>query len=213
MAKKCCICGDKFEPIRSTLEKCCNKYDCKVSFALQVASKQKLAKEKKAKQDYTKEKIEAKEKLKTLTEWHNDLQKEINSIVRAIDYGHPCISSQRPLGKSFDAGHMYSRGSNPHIRYHLFNIFAQSVHDNQWKSGNQLDFVDGLEKTFGSTIKDYCLSLKGLPELKLSILDIKEKIPVARGILKWLKLQQRSFTTEERISLRRQFNNELGIYK
>ncbi len=213
MAKKCCICKEFFAPRFSTIEKCCQNYDCKVEFALQVVSKQKLAKEKKAKQDYTKEKIEAKEKLKTLTEWHNDLQKEINSIIRAIDYGHPCISSQRPLGKSFDAGHMYSRGSNPHIRYHLFNIFAQSVHDNQWKSGNQLDFVDGLEKTFGSTIKDYCLSLKGLPELRLSIIDIKEKIPVARGILKWLKLQQRSFTTEERISLRRQFNNELGIYK
>lgn len=212
MAKKCCICEDKFDPVRSTLEKCCNKYDCKVSFALQVVSKQKLAKEKKAKQEYTKEKIEAKEKLKTLTEWHNDLQREINSIVRAIDAGHPCISSQRPLGKSFDAGHMYSRGSNPHIRYHLFNIFAQSVHDNQWKSGNQLDFVDGIEKTFGTTIKDYCLSLKGLPELKLSIQEIKEKIPVARSILKWLKLQDRKFTLEERISLRRKFNSEIGIY-
>lgn len=213
MAKKCCICGNKFEPVRSTLEKSCNEYNCKVAFALQVVSKQKIAKEKKIKQEYTKEKIEAKDKLKTLTEWHNDLQKEINAIVRAIDAGHPCISSQRPLGKSFDAGHMYSRGSNPHIRYHLFNIFAQSVHDNQWKSGNQLDFVDGLEKTFGNEIKEYCLSLKGLPELKLSILEIKEKIPVARGILKWLKLQQRSFSLEERISLRKQFNNELGIYK
>jgi hypothetical protein len=213
MAKKCCICKEFFTPRFSTTERSCQKYECKVEYAMQVVSRQKIAKEKKAKQDYAKEKIEAKEKLKTLTEWHNDLQKEINSIVRAIDAGHPCISSQRPLGKSFDAGHMYSRGSNPHIRYHLFNIFAQSVHDNQWKSGNQLDFVDGLEKTFGSTIKDYCLSLKGLPELKLSIIDIKEKIPVARGILKWLKLQQRSFTTEERISLRRQFNNELGIYK
>jgi len=116
------------------------------------------------------------------------------------------------LGKNYDAGHLYSRGSNPHIRYHLFNIFAQSVHDNQWKSGNQLDFVSGIEKTFGLDVKEYCLSLKGLPELKLTINEIKEKIPIARSVLKYLKLQDRKFTNEERISLRKEFNSKLSIY-
>lgn len=208
---KCKICGDKFET-KYFLQKHCENIDCKVKFAMSVVAKQKIAKEKKAKQDYTKEKLKAKENLKTLTEWHNDLQREINSIVRAIDKDHLCISSQRGLGKSFDAGHLFSRGSNPHIRYHLFNIFAQSVHDNQWKSGNQLDFVDGIESTFGKEIKEYCLSLKGFPDLKLSIEEIKEKIQIARSILKWVKLQDRKFSLEERISLRRKFNLELGIY-
>lgn len=208
---KCKYCKEPYTPKFSSLEKC-QKEDCRIAYAMEVVSKQKLAKAKKAKQDYTKEKIEAQEKLKTLTEWHNDLQKGINAIVRAIDANHPCISSQRPLGKSFDAGHLFSRGSNPHIRYHLFNIFAQSVHDNQWKSGNQLDFVDGIEKTFSTEIKEYCLSLKGLPDLKLSIEEIKEKIPITRGILKWIKLQNRKFSLEERISLRRKFNLEIGIY-
>lgn len=209
---KCKICGNKFTPKFSSLEKCCSEIDCKVKWSMQEVAKQKVAKEKKAKQEYTKEKLDLREKLKTLTEWNNDLQKEVNAIVRAIDNSHPCISSQRPLGKSFDAGHLFSRGSNPHIRYHLFNIFAQSVHDNQWKSGNQLDFVDGIEKTFGTEIKEYCLSLKGLPDLKLSVEQIKEKIPIARGILKWLKLQDRKFTIEERISLRKEFNNQIGLY-
>lgn len=209
---KCKYCKETYTPKFSSLEKC-QKEDCRIAYAMEVVSKQKIAKAKKAKQEYTKEKLATREKLKTLTEWHNDLQREINSIVRAIDSQHPCISSQRPLGKSFDAGHLFSRGSNPHIRYHLFNIFAQSVHDNQWKSGNQLDFVDGIEKTFGTEIKEYCLLLKGFPDLKLSIEEIKEKIPIARSILKWVKLQDRKFSLEERISLRKRFNSELGIYK
>lgn len=209
---KCKICNAKFEPTYF-LQKHCDDDDCKVKWAMQVVSKQKEKQHKEKKQLWTKEKLELKEKLKTLTEWHNDLQKEVNTIVRLIDKDHLCISSQRPLGKSADAGHLFSRGSNPHIRYHLFNIFAQSVHDNQWKSGNPLEFIDGIEKVFGVEIKDYCLSLKGLPDLKLSINEIKEKIPIARGIIKELKLQNRKFTTEERLTLRKKYNNQLGIYE
>lgn len=209
---RCKICGVKFDP-KVFLQKTCKSLDCKVKWAMQVVSKNKIQKQKDDKKAWTKEKIELKEKLKTLSDWKGDLQKEINSIVRELDKSHPCISSQRDLGKSFDAGHLYSRGSNPNIQYHLFNIFAQSVHDNQYKSGNQLEFVEGIELTFGKDVKDYCISLKGMPILKISINDIKEKIPIARGILKYLKLQDRKFTTQERISLRERFNKELGIYE
>ena len=211
---RCLNCKQKFEPKRF-LQKHCESADCEKSAQQhlddKIAKALKTVKQKK-KQDWNKEKIEIKEKLKTLSEWHNDLQKEINAIVRELDRDHPCISSQRSLGKSYDAGHLFGRQSNPQIRYHLFNIFAQSVHDNQWKSGNQLEFVDGIEKTFGTEIKEYCLSLKGFPELKMSVDDIKEKIPIARSILKWVKLQERKFTTEDRISLRKRFNQEIGIY-
>lgn len=212
MAKKCLNCKAPFIPKHSSLEKYCQLEDCRIKYALATISNKKLSDEKKKKQEWSKEKIIMKEKLKTLTEWHNDLQKEINSIIREIDKEHPCISSQRDLGKSYDAGHLFSRGSNPQIRYHLFNIFAQSVHDNQWKSGNQLEFVDGIELTFGKEIKDYCISLKGANHLKLTIEDIKEKIPIARSVLKWLKLQNRKFTTQERIDYRHIFNEKIGIY-
>lgn len=153
------------------------------------------------------------EKLKTLSDWHKDLQKEINLIIRIIDKNHPCISSNRNLGNSYDAGHLYGRQSNPHIRYHLFNIFAQSVHDNQHKSGNQLAFIDGIEKTFGVEIKNYCLSLKGLKILKLSIDEIKDKIVIARSISKWLKKQDKKFSVQERILLRIKFTEEIGLYE
>lgn len=212
IVKKCKICKEKFEPKNVSTEVVCGNYDCKVEYAMQVVAKNKINKEKAIKKQNAKEKSELKEKLKTLSDWHSDLQKEINTIVRLIDKEHPCISSQRPLGKSYDAGHLFGRQSNPHIRYHLFNIWAQSVHDNQWKSGNQLDFVNGIEKTFGSPIKDYCLSLKGLPSLKLTIEQIKEFIPKAREVVKHLKLDDRKYSNFERLSLREEYNLYIGIH-
>jgi len=212
-AKKCRICKEKFIPKNISTEVICEKYDCKVTYAMQIVEKQRVAKNKEIKKNNVKEKTVLKEKLKTISDWHNDLQKEINLIVRLIDKNHPCISSQRPLGKSYDAGHLFGRQSNPHIRYHLFNIWAQSVHDNQWKSGNQLEFVNGIEFTFGTEIKDYCLSLKGLPSLKLTIDELKGFIQKAREVVKHLKLENRIFSDKERIDLRREYNDYIGIYQ
>ena len=58
MAKKCIICAKPFTPKFKTTERYCNNLDCKIKYAMQVASKQKLAKEKKVKQDWNKEKLQ-----------------------------------------------------------------------------------------------------------------------------------------------------------
>lgn len=213
ITKKCKICKEKFTPKRSTLEPTCDEYSCKVAYAMIIVEKNKIAKKKEEKKKSISEKSLLKEKLKTISDWHNELQKEINLIVRLIDKNHPCISSQRPLGKSYDAGHLFGRQSNPHIRYHLFNIFAQSVHDNQWKSGNQLEFVNGIEFTFGTEVRDYCLSLKRLSSLKLTIEEIKVFIQRAREVVRHLKFDDKNYSIQERIDLRKEYNNFIGIYK
>lgn len=169
-------------------------------------------KEKQKSKKWNQEKKAIKDKLETKTDVEKKLQKEINLIVRLLDKGHPCNSSGRSLGKNYDAGHIFSRGGNPQIQFHLFNIFAQSVHDNQWKSGNQLDFIERIGDIFGQELKEHILTLKGLPALNLSKEELKDKINIARGIVKWLKLQDRVFTQKERISFRERFNKELGIY-
>lgn len=168
--------------------------------------------EKSVKDNNKKELKIMKQKLETKSDLENKLQKEINLIVRLIDKGHKCISSGRELGKSADAGHLYTVGGNPTLRFHLFNIFSQSVHDNQWKSGNELEYFFRLGDVFSSEFQDFVVSLKQIPALHLSKDDLREKTQVARGLIKWLKLQDRTFTTEERISIRSDFNNKLGIY-
>lgn len=164
-----------------------------------------------AKKEKVKTKI-AYEKLETKTDVEKKLQKEINKLVRILDKGHYCISSGRSLGKNYDAGHLYSVGSNAQIRFHLFNIFAQSVHDNQYKSGNGLEYAERLKELFGEEVQLYCLSLKGYPSINLEKHEIKEKTTIARRIVKWLELQDRRFSLKERIELREKFNKEIGIY-
>ena len=139
------------------------------------------------------------------------LQKEVNLIVRLIDKGWGCIATGSLTGQ-MAGGHYLSVGSNPTTRYHLENIWNQSSQSNMWKSGDTLRYQDGIINLYGKEYLERLNSLKSIPPIKLSIDTIKEKISISRGIVKWLKLQDRQFTKEERIELRQRFNADLGIY-
>lgn len=163
--------------------------------------------------NWKEEKAKMKESVKTLSDYKRDLQKEINTLVRELDKGHRCISGRKLLGNRYDAGHFFSRGSNPSLAFNLMNIYSQSVHCNQWKSGDQINYIRGLEIDFGKDHKDYVLSLKNLyPILKITSEEIKPKIEIVRGLIKWVRLQERKFTNKERIELRKEFNDKIGIY-
>lgn len=153
------------------------------------------------------------ETLKTKSEYENDLQKEINSIIRLIDKNTVCISTQKPLNTKFDAGHLFSVGSTPSLRFNLHNIFAQSVYANQYLSGDQINFINGLSQLYGENYKDYVLNLKSVyKELKLHVYEIKEKIKIAREIVKELKEQNQTFDSDTRRFLRNIYNLRIGIY-
>ena len=173
-------------------------------------NKIKFRKEVKAKdRQETKEK---KEKLKTLGQYKNDLQKEINTIVRLIDKGHPCIATKSHNGKQ-NAGHYIGVGSNDTLRFHLENIWLQSEHSNMWKSGDTLRYQDGIVSLYGKDYLERLNGFKSIKPIKLTVDDIKEKISICRGIIKWLKLQDRMFDKVERMQLRIKFNKEIAIYQ
>jgi len=215
MLSNCKHCRIKFEQKIFNYRFCESTPECKQAgteskniLIKKAMEKVKASKEKKSRQET---KV-LREKLKTLSDWKNDLQKEINLIVRLIDFNHLCISSGRPLGKSYDAGHFLGRQAFPEVRYNLMNIYAQSVEQNQHKSGNVIGFMDGLEQVFGKEHLEAVMALKSYPALRITTEEIKEKISIARSIVKWLKLQDREFTTKERLELRKKFNETLGIY-
>ena len=108
---KCKICGTKFEP-KYFLQKICDDIDCKVKWSMQVVKKQKEKQVKEKKQAWTKEKLEIKKKLMSLSDWKNQLQTEINAIIREIDKGHGCIATGSHQGQ-MHAGHYFSVGSFP----------------------------------------------------------------------------------------------------
>lgn len=172
-----------------------------------LQGKREVKKEQKAKD------TETRNSLKTKSDWEAELQKVINSIVRTIDKGCPCISSRRIITGKYDAGHFYSVGSHPALRFNLMNIYAQSVEQNQHKGGNPIGFRDGIRFLYSMEHLEYLDGLRALyPVLKLSIPEIQEAIKKAKSVLSRLKKNEVNRTRWQRLELRASINNEIGIY-
>jgi len=202
--KNCIVCGGMYLQYNSLVKVCST--DCAIKHA---KTKTKAT----ASKQWQKEKKEIKEKLMTKSDYEKQLQKEINTIVRLIDKNSFCHSTKKPLNDKFDAGHFYSVGSNPTIRFNLFNIYAQSVYANQYLSGDQINFLAVLSDVYGLEHKEYVLSLKSRYNLiKLSQNDLKDKIKIARSIVKHLQLENKTYNESERLEVRKKFNAMIGIY-
>jgi Bacteriophage Lambda NinG protein len=209
--KKCKVCGKVFSPSNS-IQKVCS-VNCAIEFAKKATVKESLTVQKQEKKAWEFRKSEMKEKIKTLSDYQNELQKEINKIIRLLDRGHGCISSGRNTGSKFDAGHLFSRGAFPSIRFNLHNIWSQSVHDNQYLSGNFNGFRTRLIEKFGASYFEYIEGLRAeYPSLKLS----KEELVDAKLICKEInkQLQDEGYLTDqERLEYRYKLNKRIGIYE
>ena len=200
--KKCKHCRNEFVPIKP-LQSVCSQ-QCAFGLARANGIK-KMEQETKAKRK------ELKEKAKTLSDYKRELQTEINKIVRLIDYGQDCISSGRAFKDNDQAGHFYSTGAQPAIRFNLWNIHSQSVADNMYKSGNFAGFRDGLIIRYGEDVAEWitCLPIE-YKNLKLSKIDIIAATAKARILAKQIEKRKRSVS--ELIQLRKQLNKSIGIY-
>jgi hypothetical protein len=202
----CKYCKTKFEQKIFNLRFCRETTECEgaaVSFIIEKKRKADL-------KEWTREKKVLKEKLKTLSDWKKDLQTEINTIVRLIDKDKPCIATGN-FGK-MNAGHRFSVGSNPTLRFHLDNIHVQSEHSNKWKAGDTIRYDEGLEKIYGKKYLNHVRTLNNIKPINLTVEDLKEKIKIARQIVKYLKLEDSVYSDVKRLELRNQFNLMLKIY-
>ena len=205
-AKKCKVCKVSFEPAKPLQQV------CSPSCAIELYNQVKAKSEKKEKVKIRKE---LRESAKTISNYRKDLQIIINKIIRTIDEGHNCISSGRKYKSNDQAGHYYSVGAYPHLRFNLHNIYSQSVADNLYKSGNPIGFNQGLIRDFG---EDWVKIVTKLPEeyreLKLDKESIKEAILRAKDFLVRINDYKETeiFLTSQRIFLRHLGNKEIGIY-
>ena len=197
--KKCKNCGKELRQFKTT--------DIVCSFICQL----KYAESKECQKEH--------DRLRTLVKtnevskgYPKILQNLINHMVRLIDKGHSCITSG-DFNCVFHGGHYVSVGANKTIRYNLLNIFAQSEQDNWHKGGKGSNYGIRLKEVFGTSVRD---EIEGLtakyPRIALRDNDYIEKILICRRIIKELKEADRVYSTDERIILRREFNNQIGIY-
>lgn len=141
--KKCKNCRSKFTPWNSM------QVACSPLCALDWTRKQS---EKAARRRNR----EAKQKLKTRSDWMKEAQRAFNAFIRERDKGKPCIScDSRPnddgliTGSRMDAGHYRSTGACPELRFEELNCHAQCVKCNQHLSGNTVEYRIRLRMRIG----------------------------------------------------------------
>ena len=155
--RRCSNCRKKVHAelaLTSDLKAFCT-YECLKQYTQKNADKlaDKTRREKRQ-QDRVK-----KEKLKTKGQWTKEAQAAVNAYVRWRDRNKDCISCGRnlkseSLGGGYDAGHYRSRGSAPHLRFRLDNIFGQCKHCNRYLSGNIDKMRVGIVWRYGQEFLD-----------------------------------------------------------
>lgn len=139
------------------------------------------------------------------------VQPIINEIARLIDYGQPCIATDRTIGK-MNGGHYHSVGSNRTLSLNLHNIHIQSFESNHFKSGDNLLYKQGIINTYGINYMEQIEALKQIKPIKLNKEDLIRIKKIASEIRNELKKCPIMFTPHERIWLRNEINKKIGIY-
>ena len=207
---RCKNCKDKFKAKHFLQKYCLEKDECIKAFLESMREKNKKDEAK----VWNEQKKELKLSLKKHSEWISDLEDEINPICRLIDFECSCISCEGN-GKP-QAGHYHTVASDGTIRFNLHNIHLQDYHCNVEKSANIIGYDEGLIRVYGRDYWEYVkFGLKNIyhQPLKLSIPEIKLFIEKARAIKKRLEKNKIYRTPDERIKLRDQINEEIGIYR
>lgn len=146
--KKCPECGEKYQPTRQ-LQPCCDKDECKLSFAVRHAEVSRKRRQLRAAQA---ERVAAREDRKTVklklenlktpqkkrSELIQQAEKAVRDVRRTEELlkGSGCIScgrSQQEVigsdgwkpGGAFDAGHYHGKGARPNLRLEPDNIWLQ----------------------------------------------------------------------------------------
>ena len=140
---KCKSCKEPHSPFNS-LDNWCKKIDCQTKKALFLLEKKKVQDQK----DWSKEKKQRKEALKTSSDYKRELQVIFNKFIRLRDKGLNCISCQKPAKKE-NAGHYRSVGGNPELRFEELNNNLQCEYCNTYLHGNLIDYRINLIKKIG----------------------------------------------------------------
>lgn len=201
---KCRQCKAKFTP-RFFLQKTCEDVNCIITYS-------KILREKKEQKEWVKRKCNLK-----FDNYSNDgyrskvIQPIVNEIARLIDYGLPCISSGT-VGKP-QGGHYISTGANNSISLNLHNIHIQSYHSNVELSGDEARYRLGLIKWYGNDYFEFIEGLRHVKGVDLSKQRLSELKPLISQTRNDLKRNPIKRTPQERIALRNEINEKIGIYQ
>lgn len=202
VTKSCKVCRTRFER---------EKHMTWISWCSNACSDVLIAKTLKKIRDeaWKKQKEEIKKNLgiKPAKQSQDPLQKEVNKIARLIDKNRRCLARPNEAQKQpLEGGHIYSVGSYPSLRYHLWNVHGQSHKSNAILGGEPLLMLEGIERRYGIEKRNEIEALKKrYPVLKMTKDEKTEAASKARKIIKDIELGK--------VYTRDEVNEILGIYK
>ena len=173
--KKCKVCKKEFIPKYSTMQATCEEIECMLTWS-------NKAKDKRIKRELK----EVKERNKSVSQWRKELQQVFNQYIRLRDQGKGCISCGKQLQGKYDAGHYFSVGSYPNLRFHEDNVHGQCVTCNQHKHGNLLEYNLRIEKRIGKKALEELQAIRN-ERLSLPLDQIKELIYKYKDKIKEIK--------------------------
>lgn len=167
--KVCRVCRSSFVPIMP-MATCCGPL-CALSFAKSKRAKaEKVAAVKERRE--TKVKLD---KLKSKSAWAREAQMVVNKYVRLRDLslGLGCVTcGAKPQGSHpFDAGHLRSVGSAPHLRFMTSQISLQCVPCNRHQGGRALIFRQAMVQRRGTDWVDALEAMQGLAKFDIPYLE------------------------------------------
>lgn len=168
-------CKKKFMPVLNGQVVCSPL--CGVAYARTVSVK-----------NWKKEKKVRKDKLKTRKDHLNELQVIFNRFIRLRDAKLGCISCGKELKGKFDAGHLFSVGAYPALRFHEHNNNGQCVYCNQHCHGNIGEYMIQLPKRIGVEAFEALKALR-ITSLKLTLPEILEKKEYYKQKIKALQIK------------------------
>lgn len=179
--RKCKICKVGFEPRGA------NQIVCAATCAAELQRKMRIRISREYIKDYKRKNREIKAKLKTTSSHLQDLQKIFNKWVVLRDKSLPCISCGTTKDVMYSAGHFYTVGSYPNLRFHPDNCHKQCLNScNKNKHGNITEYTPNLIKKITQSGFDNLYENRNVP-LKLSIPEIADLKELYRTKIKSLK--------------------------
>jgi len=166
-AKVCKMCGKEFLPYTTTQPVC--SVDCLMQYNSEKEVKKRVK--------------ELKKGLLTHSDYLSALQIVFNKYIRLRDKDKGCICCGRRLEGIYDAGHFYSVGAYPNLRFDEDNVHGQTRHCNSFLHGNLLEYQKGLINRIGiKAFKE--LEKRKNEHLKLTIPEIKTLIEKYKQLCK-----------------------------
>ena len=139
---------------------------------------QKAGKEKAFTKQCRTEKKAFYEKNKKLSEYRHEARVEFQRWIRKRDFGLPCISCGCLTAKQWDGGHYLKAELFSGLIFTETNCHAQCSVCNDFRSGNELEYRDGLIVRYGL---NYVVELEAIKNVsrnykytKQELIDIKE---------------------------------------